>query len=472
MHARVWLALALATRALALSTLTRAWPPDVRWNATGASASAARNEAALARFFSRAIGRRLAELAAASSSGGAREAPFVLNRDFDMSRAFSAVPRLGNGLRLDTMLHILFERVSPQLVENKLLLAGILQRAQIPTPPILHGSFFERSLGPFPQYSRKMLRARIHKLVEHGHYDWVLKPATGALGQGVLTMNRLKWHRGRWTPERVADFAHGFFTFPSIKRYEHRGVLVQGRYDLVQGSEYKVHVILGEPHKAEAWAQVNQYKMVELVNEKARNDGRTGCHPKDEPNCEMYKRALFDSHWEPIAALARRVARLFGMPWFRLDVFVGDPLRGLMVNEVTFPSHAIVCNVVLDALHAAMRPDASGALPYPAVNASRFVRRALRSLSIEERDFLTPDRCVLEPAGPGEQLGERRVCREWDLPKWRAWLLQHINETVVRYWDTVPEKVARGEKVGKDAAAADAELDAHGRLRDAEGARE
>jgi hypothetical protein len=355
----------------------------------------------------------------------------VLNSDFDLSAEMLGGAHLTNGARLRAMLRVLFERPTPQIIENKLLCAALLSKQGIPVPRILHGAFYEAALRTFPLYSPDMLRMRLRHLVQRSDFDWVLKPATGALGHGVLAMSARKWRRDRWSVDKLVEHVDGWFQIPPIKFFEHRGVLLQRRFALGGASrgesEFKVHVLFGRPVDAEAWAQPSQYSMLYLRNPRFVAGGRFECFPADDPLCPVLSRSVFVTHWAAIEHIARRVAALFGLPWFRLDLFIGghggsQPL----VNEITFPSHALVSWPVLTRLRAAWQPRSGGGLRYRVKDSGRFTRDLLASIGCAEAEFLTPERCKQGADG-------MRQCAEWDMRAWRSWVSGHVNETIARY---------------------------------------
>jgi len=111
------------------------------------------------------------------------------------------------------------------------------------------------------------------------------------------------------------------------------------------------------------------------------------------------------------------------------------------VNEVTFPSHALISAEVLAALQAAFRPRADGSLPFVVANASAFLKRAFQLTDVDEAAFTEPERC--------KETAQGRQCWEVDMTLWRKWVEGHIAEAVGKYTSWEFRELADHAKLAK-----------------------
>ena len=184
---------------------------------------------------------------------------------------------------------------------------------------------------------------------------------------------------GATLANELADRAERFLNSSSGwgQAHEHRGVLIEPRYDAVFSSapargpvgpsprfrllkrdviEIKVTAVLGVPSSVFATVIGNDQKRWELERLEGRRGAPFVCanrtlawaqfgagrleERRALPGCAIVEARL--NHPDAIArvdAWAARLSRFFGADWLRVDILTGNEEQGWRVNEVTYPGH-------------------------------------------------------------------------------------------------------------------------------------
>ena len=322
-------------------------------------------------------------------------------------------PRCHGHCKFKTRLEVQMERYQRGAVfgvlENKLLVKLVLRELRIPHTAWHYGALIppQRSdhgqavqVHPtVPWYERARLVAAMRAVPEH---RFVLKPLTEGGTIGVTLMDEVRWQRlaasslngdGNATAaESLADLIERRSLLKKRsdwnQEYEHRGVILEERYDGPSGSsraadgifELKTFVVFGVPtsirlipQRGKAMAPKHDAELVRDMAD-ASPGSRYRCLPNNSTTmasvCEAATAWINDvRNLRRLDDWAMRIGSAFGADWFRLDIFAGDARRGWVVNEVTSPSH----------------------LPFPSIVWTRYARRyADRSSwkSVPEADIL------------------------------------------------------------------------------------
>lgn len=263
------------------------------------------------------------------------------------------------------------------VLENKLLNKLVLRSLRVP-----HAAWRYAALVPprdgdvsvaaavhrdAPWYARERLLAAISAATDR---RFVLKPLTEGGAASVVVMDAERWGRmltrrnATSVEERLVDQLERKALLRERsswnQEFEHRGVLLEERYDAeAEGSTYelKLFVVFGQalgvrlyPRRraVDGARDDGQQSYVELVREPLAAgrplSGRFRCLPTAvESQASVCAAAIvWINAQSTVARLdewAMSIARMYSADWFRLDVFAGDARRGLLVNEVTYPSH-------------------------------------------------------------------------------------------------------------------------------------
>ena len=291
------------------------------------------------------------------------------------------------GLCLRQRLHTKRYRQEPLfgVLENKVLIKPVLSRLGMPFVAPRYAALADGPVGGFARFSRSAFAEEVRW---HGVRNTVFKPATDGMARNVEVYgsSRASGNDLPKDPEAIALRAaeamqrSGGRSTRWKQEYNHRGVLLEPRYESTDGNggllELKMISIFGVPVCLRAIRFHNKFRTVPLtLPPMQRRTGtyglafeyrlpRRGCfrpdafapssprdgttsstsHAQSRSACDAQRAAarmalaLVNRERRRLDEYGARIAYFFGSDWVRVDIFVGNEALGWRINEVTYPS--------------------------------------------------------------------------------------------------------------------------------------